>query len=276
MSGFSADWLALREPADHAARNAALRDRVATAFAGRRDPLILDLACGAGSNLRGLAPFLPERQRWRLVDHDPFLLDAARARLADWAERVESSEPLILSRDGKRISVDFRRADLARGVDVTLTVDVDLIAAAAFFDLVSPEWIARFAQDIAARRLPLYAVLTYSGEESRWPPQDGDAAMLAAFHAHQARDKGFGAAAGPRAADILQAALEAQGYAVARAPSSWRLGAADAALMRALDEGAAQAARETGLIASETIDAWRAAPRARCEIGHWDLFAQPK
>src|SRR4051794_32437282 len=89
MAGFSAAWLALREPADHAARSAALTRAVAEALAGVAEPGILDLACGTGSNLRYLRNAGSERTRppaafetsrptltgrWLLVDHDPDLL----------------------------------------------------------------------------------------------------------------------------------------------------------------------------------------------------------
>ena len=83
VSGFSAEWLALREPFDAAARSAAsiaeLRAHVARGTAAA--PLaVVDLGAGAGSNLRYLAPLLGGVQRWRLADHDPKLLDAALAR----------------------------------------------------------------------------------------------------------------------------------------------------------------------------------------------------
>ena len=45
MTGFSADWLSLREPADHRARNAELLETLA-AWADQRDSLtVLDLGC---------------------------------------------------------------------------------------------------------------------------------------------------------------------------------------------------------------------------------------
>ncbi len=86
MSGFSAEWLALREPADHRARNRDLLGALARRFAGRDTLSVVDLGCGAGSNLRALAPALPRRQRWRLVDHDAALLGAARGRIAQWGD----------------------------------------------------------------------------------------------------------------------------------------------------------------------------------------------
>ena len=45
--GFSADWLALREPADHAARDGDLL-AAAAQVAGA---VIVDLGCGTGSTL---------------------------------------------------------------------------------------------------------------------------------------------------------------------------------------------------------------------------------
>jgi len=278
MSGFSAEWLDLREAADRAARDAALRDSVARAFAHREHLAIVDLACGSGSNLRGLAEFLPARQRWRLVDHDPALLAAASARLVAWADAAEEgAETLVLAKGGRRIEVEFLGADLSAGAAAALDGEIDLMTSAAFFDLVSAHWLERFAAEIAARRLPLYALLSYSGEEAWTPPHAADAEMLAAFHRHQARDKGFGAAAGPRAASLLQEALERRGFAVETAPSPWRLGASQAALIEALADGSAAAVAETGEVSARTIEHWRRARRAAvgCEIGHLDLLARP-
>lgn len=277
MSGFDPDWLGLRESADHLARDAALRDAVCVTFSGRAEAGIVDLACGTGSNLRALAAHLPERQRWRLVDHDPKLLAAARSALCRWADGVEREEPLVLRKGRRRLDVTFDRRDLAAFDAAVFGADVDLVTAAAFFDLVSSAWIAVFCAALAERRLPLYAVLSYDGVENWSPPHEADAAMLAAFHRHQTGDKGFGPAAGPRGAQALRQALEAQGYVVATAPSPWRLERRDDGLIQALADGAARAVEETGLVAAPMIENWRLARRktAGCEIGHVDLFARP-
>ena len=58
MTGFSTQWLALREGADFLARDAAVRDAALKYFAHRDEITVVDLACGAGSNPRALAPFL--------------------------------------------------------------------------------------------------------------------------------------------------------------------------------------------------------------------------
>src|SRR5437899_1031226 len=84
MADSLSNWLALREPADVAARSALLTREVVDAI-GRHHPLsILDLGAGTGSNLRYLAGRLPAPQRWLLVDRDPTLLADMRTRTASW------------------------------------------------------------------------------------------------------------------------------------------------------------------------------------------------
>ncbi|MBM3488719.1 MAG: class I SAM-dependent methyltransferase [Alphaproteobacteria bacterium] len=262
MSGFSADWLALREPADHRARDAALAQSLAAALADRARLRIVDLGSGTGSNLGALAPILGRDQHWRLVDDDPALLAVSRARFAA---------------AGLRVAVETMRLDLAADLDRALAPAPDLVTAAALLDLVSADWIARLVAAVAARRAAFYTVLTYDGSDAWDPPHAADGAMRAAFHAHQRRDKGFGPAAGPDAAGIVAQAFRRKGYRVETAPSPWRLGAEDGALIEALADGFAVAVGETGTVPAATVEAWRNARRAACRwtVGHVDILALP-
>ena len=182
-----------------------------------------------------------------------------------------------LQKAGHDITLRLEQADLARDFDSVLDRHADLVTATAFFDLVSAHWIDDFVAALARRRLPLYAILTYDGHEQWSPPHASDAPVLAAFHAHQQRDKGFGPAAGPFAAARLVQALEAQGYRVASAASPWKLDPTQRDLMGELARGAAEAVAETGLVGPVELASWRAARESAeaCAIGHVDLFATP-
>ncbi len=278
MSGFSTDWLDLREEADQRARDAGLEARLAEHFAGRERLNIVDLGCGTGANARALAPNLPGTQSWRFVDHDGELLAAARARMADWAAAADDAQgDLRLSVQGKPLDIRFQQADLNGDLSAFIQPGDDLVTAAAFFDLVSPEWIARFAEAVTGTGAAFYTVLIYDGEEVWMPAHESDPAVHAAFHAHQRGDKGFGCAAGPDAADLLIRRFAEAGYHVYAAPSPWRLGAPDTALIATLAEGTAKAALAAGLIDSATAEAWREA-RASADaaiIGHIDILALP-
>jgi SAM-dependent methyltransferase len=278
MSGFDPDWLALREPVDHAARNPALALKVAGLLAGRDPARIVDLGCGRGSNLRAMAPLLPARQAWRLVDNDPRLLAAAREALAKWADACEAAgDGLVLSKAGKRIEVAFVEADLATDPAGALGAAPDLVTAAALFDLCSEGFTARIVAEVAGRRLPFYTVLTYDGREAWDPPHPADARIHAAFLAHQKTDKGFGPALGPDATAVMARLFAGHGYVTEAAESPWRLGPDTKPLMAMLAEGIAGAAEETGQVDAATARAWLAARRiaASAMVGHLDLLAVP-
>lgn len=273
---FSPEWLALREPVDHRSTSKDLRGQVAARFANASPVQVMDLGCGSGSNLRALAEFLGREQRWTLVDWDESLLAHARFSLSQWGEDASGDQgTLVIHRGERRIEVSFERADLARHVAHALDRPLDLVTAAAFFDLVSEDWMGGFAASLAARATPLYTTLIYNGAERWSPPHALDEAMLRAFHAHQHGDKGFGPASGPGAADALSRALARCGYRISRASSPWIMDRADASLIAELAAGAATAVRESGLVSPRDVKSWLAARREAegCEIGHTDLFA---
>ena len=62
MSGFSPEWLALREPADTRARDPGLLGALAASLAGRDSVEVVDLGCGTGANIRAIAPELGATQ----------------------------------------------------------------------------------------------------------------------------------------------------------------------------------------------------------------------
>ena len=274
MNGFSPDWLALREPVDHRSRDSALAARLSALFAGRSRVTMVDLGCGAGSNIRATYKLLPPEQSWTLVDYDARLLAVARERLAAWADTCSAdADGLRLAKDGRHLSVQFLQADLTKELDLALGTAPDLVTASAFFDLCSAAFIRRFAKAIAARRAAFYTVLTYNGQQAWTPAHPADAALQHFFHAHQAGDKGFGPAAGPGAAGSLEVAFEDQGYNVVEGDSPWRLGPHDARLIADLAAGYAGAVAETGHVHAGTLADWSRIVRTGAVVGHTDTLA---
>jgi SAM-dependent methyltransferase len=276
VSGFTADWLDLRESADARARSNDIANALSARFALRETLNVVDLGCGTGANLRATAPLLPERQTWTLIDHDPGLLDAARKRLAAWADEVvEVSAGLRIRKGRTDISITFRRADLTRELATVLAAPVDLITASALFDLTSEQFIRDFARAVAAQRAAFLGFLTYNGIQRWQPHRPQDNQVIAAFNRHQLSDKGFGAAAGPMAAELLADQFRLNEYIVLEGDSPWRLRRSEQALIDALAAGTAQAALEAGGIDKALVERWRATPHTGAEIGHTDVFATP-
>ena len=276
MSGFSPEWLALREPADHRARDGFLAMALADRLQSKPLVRVIDLGCGTGSNIRATYAALGGEQHWTLVDYDARLLAAARATLQAWSDKASTDgDKLVLTKSGKTLVVGFRQADLVTGLDAALGRECDLVTASALFDLCSVDFIQRFARAVAERRAVFYTVLTYNGVQ-RWTPQhELDAPMADAFHAHQMTDKGFGLSAGPKAPQALAEAFRAAGYTVTEGDSPWLLSRSDQALVNELVPGFASAVRETGKIPAAQIDTWLSLPRYGSEVGHTDTLALP-
>ncbi|MEL7259658.1 MAG: class I SAM-dependent methyltransferase [Pseudomonadota bacterium] len=250
--GFSSDWLALREPADRAARDDTLLKQAAAA-AGP-SPVILDLGCGTGATVRAMTPHLKGKAQWRLLDNDPDLLQCATLSAGETAEPWQ---------------VDLKQLD-------ALPIDgVTLVTASALLDLVSEDWLVSF---VALINAPFYAPLTYNGT-MRWTPEDPrDARMTKAFNAHQRRNKGFGPALGPDAPSCAKKILTKAGFDVHCAPSPWQLKPDMRKLFTMLTDGIAQAAFEAG---EEAAHSWgdsrrKSASQTTCLIGHQDLLALPR
>ncbi len=252
--GFSADWLRLRESADHAARAPALLS--AAAGAAGTAPVIVDLGAGTGSTCRAFNGHLPGDASWHLVDHDADLL-----QIAQLLEPKAQTHRLDM---GDLAHVPFGGANL--------------VTASALLDLVAEDWLDELVAHLAQHTLPFYAALSYDGV-MRWDVEHrDDAAVTEAFNSHQRRNKGLGAALGPQAVARATSSLSAQGYAVHCAASPWRLDAGHAELQEQLFTGIAEAAQEAGF---DRAQDWLSArleqiPEAGCLVGHIDLLALPK
>ena len=142
MGDFTADWLALREPADAVARSSRLTQAIADALGDGRVLNVLDLATGTGSNVRYLAERLPASQRWLLVDRDVALLKEIPRRMSSWGlgrgyEVLDEAHELRLSGTRLTCRLATRQLDLNKATDdASLFVGRDLITASAFLDLV--------------------------------------------------------------------------------------------------------------------------------------------
>lgn len=292
---FSIDWLALRRPADTAARAHALEARARTWLDARRGGSpralhLVDLGSGSGANPAHLAPRLPGPQRWTLVDRDNALLVHARHACAS-----------LCDAEGKPVSVHTRLQDLATLDELTIG-EADLVCASALLDLVDASWIERLAAACDAHGSAVFVTLSVDGSwrfERLCAPESSaagvpvweadtdvdDPVVNEAFNAHQRGDKGIGAALGPDAAACLATALRTRGFDVELAASPWQLQLDDSRqsqLARALIDGWREAACAQLPAMAERIRHWHARRQAWCAgysgrlvVGHVDLFASP-
>ncbi|MBI4940899.1 MAG: SAM-dependent methyltransferase [Actinobacteria bacterium] len=275
-STYSPDWLALREPADAAARARDLADAVVTALreavrAGRRPagaPVVVhDLGCGSGSMGRWLAPLLPGPQHWVLHDRDPALLGLAASR--------PGTAP-----GGATVTVEPRRGVLGALTAADLA-GADLVTAAALLGVLTAAEVGAVVAAVAGAGCPALLTLSVLGRVDLAPPDPLDVAVEAAFNAHQRRPVAGRTLLGPAAVEVASAAFDRHGYDVEVRPSPWRLGGADAGLAAAWFDGWAGAAAEHSPDVAPAGYLARRAAAARAgtlhvTVQHADLLARPR
>ncbi|MEU5696760.1 methyltransferase domain-containing protein [Actinosynnema sp. NPDC020468] len=250
--GFDPEWLTLREPADAAARSAALVGKI---HLNRRPVVVRDLGCGTGSMGRWLSARLDGPQHWVLHDHDARLLALAAASVG-----------------GPGVTVEARRGDLGALTAADLA-GTSLVTASALLDVLTADQVRSLAAACVGAGCPALFALTVAGRVEPDPAEELDGAFQDAFNAHQRR----AGLLGPDATAVAVEAFKSLGAVVTTAPSPWRLGGPDQAALKTawLHGWVAAAVEENPALAAEAEPYLRRRSSARVVVHHTDLLAVP-
>lgn len=267
MSGFSAEWLQLREPCDARSRSEELVLAVRSQLTSR--PLqALDLGSGTGANIRYMAPRLEGEQRWLAVDDEP-------AVLSHQSETLEGAS--------FQCSVSTRRLDLATDLESLSLSEFHLVTASALLDLVSASWLQLLASRCAEARVSVLFALTYDGRVQCQPREPDDEWVFGLVNRHQRGDKGFGPALGPDATSYARDVFGTFGFQSRVAASDWVIEPEEQSLQRELIAGWIAAANEMAPSEAERIELWARrrlthllAGTSRIRVGHQDFIAWPR
>ena len=265
----SSEWLALREPADAAARAADLVDEVRPYLPTDGAATVHDLGCGTGSMARWVAPQLSRPQHWVMYDRDAELLTVAAAH------------PPAGASDGAPVTVETRRGDITR-LDTGELTGASLITASALLDMMTADELDRLVAICAGAGCPVLITLSVTGRVDLSPADPLDQAITDAFNAHQRRTTGDRTLLGPDAFDAAVDGLTRRGLDVLVRPSPWRLGPGDASLAAEWFTGWLSAACEQRPELGPSAHAYAqrrsaeiATGRLSVTVHHQDLLARP-
>lgn len=294
MSGFSSEWLGLREAADHAARSVALSRFVASRVSdvaspvSARHPLrVLDLATGTGSNPRYLAQYLAPWQDWTLLDADPRLLAQLPTSMAAWATRsgwacVHNADGVVLTTSTGTVRTSPHLADISTFPIAAFADRPALVTASALLDLVSDQWVASLVSACRETGAAALFALSYDGQVAIVPGHSHDELVLSLVNRHQTGDKGFGPALGPQAASVAASHFRDAGYEVQRERSDWSIGSLQRQVQSELVAGWVDAASQVAPETAQLIQEWGRERQAQAAagglslvVGHEDLAAWP-
>jgi len=250
----SRGWLALREPADAAARAPGLAERLVERLPATGRRVIHDLACGTGAMGRWLAPRMPGPQHWVVPDRDADLLEVAACDLPGPAA------------DGASVVVETRQSDITRLYPDDLA-DATLITASALLDLMTGDELAGLIDLCAGSGCPVLLTLSVVGRVELVPADPLDARVAASFDAHQRRVTAGGRLLGPDAVAAAVEGFRRRGAEVLARPSPWRLDAAETDLAAEWLIGWVRAAREQQAELGAEIDGYARRRLAELEAG---------
>lgn len=266
----SAEWLALREPADAAARAPELVEEIRGYLAAEGGTEIHDLGSGTGAMARSLAGQLTGPQHWVLYDRDAELLTLAAA------------DPPAEASDGALVTVETRRRDITR-LDPDELAGAALVTASALLDMMTAEELQRLVASCAGAGCPVLLTLSVTGRVDLTPADPLDQRVTAAFNAHQRRTTDAGRLLGPDAVGAAVDRFTELGLDVVVRPSPWRLGPGQSVLAATWFYGwmAAACEQRPELGAVEHSYARRrlaeaADGRLSVTLHHKDLVARPR
>ena len=273
----SQGWLALREPADAAARASDLVDQVRRRLPAAGRHVVHDLGGGTGAIGRWLAPRLPGPQRWVVHGPDAVLTDQPNYLLTVAAGHLPGA-----AADGATVTVETALSDVTRLDPVDLS-DASLVTASALLDLLTGDELSGLVTLCAGTGCPVLLTLSVVGRVGLTPADPLDARVAAAFDAHQRRPTEGGRLLGPDAVAVAVDELGRLGAEVVVRRSPWRLGAAQADLAAAWFTGWVGAAceQQSDLVAETRTYAPRrlaeaAAGRLAVTVDHADLLVLPR
>jgi hypothetical protein len=259
-------WLALREPADAAARAPDLVEHLGRQLPANGRRVIHDLGCGTGAMGRWLAPLLPGPQHWVVHDRDADLLQIAAAA------------PPGPAADGAAVTLEAMHSDITRLNPGDLG-DATLITASALLDLLTENELAGLVALCAAAGCPILLTLSVVGHVKVTPADPLDRLVAAAFDAHQRRTTVRGRLLGPDAVPLAVEEFGRLGAEVLVRPSPWRLGGLQADLaadwftgwVDAACEQQVELAAETGVYSRRRL-AQATAGQLTVTVDHADLL----
>ena len=265
----SGGWLALREPADAAARAQDLVEELGRHLPATGRRVIHDLGCGTGAMGRWLAPLLPGPQRWVAHDRDEDLLEVAAADLPGPAA------------DGATVSVQAKPTDITRLHPGELA-DATLITASGLLDLLTEDELTGLVGVCVGAGCPALLTMTVVGRVDLTPADSLDRRVASAFDAHQCRTTKGGRLLGPDAVAVALEEFGRVGAEVLVRPSPWRLGALQADLAAEWFTGWVGAACEQQVELAAETDAYTRrrladarAGQLRVTVEHADLLVLP-
>lgn len=282
---FQIDWLNDRFAFDNEARNQDIEKLMLSNFSPIEQITIVDIGSGTAANCLYFVEKLFRPQHWILVEQDQALCNAARIRI----ERFLNDYNFFYSyQDGvfrikvweHRVKIEIINASFYDLEELTDLTKVDLLMAAAVFDVLTVKQLDSVLAPVFKNRIPMFTTMNY--QSMRFSTEsEADHFFVNAYESHMQRKQEQGRALGNLCQEVLLDVFKKNNYQIEPGKSTWHLETKAQKMHQHLLSFMETAL--TGFVKTNKFDfiAWLHEKRQQSELGelriwveHFDAFAK--
>ena len=226
-TGFDTSWLNLRFQYDNAARNQKVEQTFLDYFRGKKKITIVDIGSGTGANCLYFFEKLEQDQQWFLIEKDDHLLESTFIRLSAYAESKGYSfqiekKSLRINIRSKKINIHIINDSFFKLSQMVDLIKVDVVMAAAVFDLLSKDQFITIADKIFLHKIDLLTTMNYSNMHFL-PGRDLDDKFIDLYESHMSRPQQFGKGMGKSCSFFMETYFSDKKYHFIKGNSSWKI-----------------------------------------------------
>lgn len=226
--GFQVNWLKERFSYDNEARNPEVEKAMVHHFRNHEKINIIDIGSGTGANCLYFMERLFKNQAWTLIEKDAILCETTIDRIERFLQDYNfyytfEDNTFRIKVWESRVKITILNAsffDLENLVDLEI---IDIVMAAAVFDLLSFEQFEKIILPVFNHKIPLLTTLNY--QAMRFASGDTlDAAFVSAYEKHMRREQSTGKAMGPECSTLMGSFFQKNNLKTIKGISQWKLG----------------------------------------------------
>ena len=242
---------------------------------------IVDLGAGTGANCIYFAERLTTSQKWILIEQDSKLCREAHQRISTHFQQngwscVEDDARVFARKGGRQVHVEIINQSFFDLESIITPQKVDLVMAAAVFDLLQEEEFRQLANAIFNCAPALFTTMNYTTMKFI-PEAENDDYYIRLYEAHMQRNGGMGADCTQQMHDVflemdLQIELGKSQWQLVPTASRMHyflLGFMEEAIGEMLENSATEQAALKNWLATK-----RNHPALSVEVNHFDLLVR--
>lgn len=230
-TGFNTDWLFERFAFDSKARNKTVEAACLDFLSSRSTLNIVDVGSGSGSSCLYLMQKIKQDQNWTFVELNAELAKASLERIASFAQTQNwtadsHDNSLFIHTPEKKVQIEVINKSFLELDKIVDLENVDLVTAAAVFDLLTEQMLTAFLELLNNQEVALLSTINYSGMRFATESK-ADYLYADLYSQHMQREQPFGRTVGADCHNVMEDFFRKKHVQVISGESNWEIGNED-------------------------------------------------